>query len=120
MTMNEEPVPQVQVPGDSSNPEEAWEHLSAGLKARAMRTVYEDQQKLVIELQRQLMETGAEYAVGVVHARAAQEMQQEALLQEIVDTEVLPKHKEIEALDKRLTHERQVLEVYTKIGKGIL
>ena len=118
--MNEEPVPQLHIPEDSSNPEEAWEHLSAGLKARAMRTVYEDQQKLVIELQRQLMEKGAEYAVGVVHARAAHQMQEESLLQEIVDTEVLPKRKEIEELDKRLAHERELLEVYTKIGSGIL
>ena len=118
--MNEEPVPQLQIPEDTSNPEEAWGHLSAGLKARAMRTVYEDQQRLVIELQRQLMETSAEYAVGEVHARAAQQMQEEALLQEIVDTEVLPKRKEIEALETRLAHERQVLEVYTKIGTGIL
>ena len=118
--MNEEPVPQLQIPEDTSNPEEAWGHLSAGLKARAMRTVYEDQQRLVIELQRQLMETSAEYAVGVVHARAAQQMQEEALLQEIVDTEVLPKRKEIEALETRLAHERQALEVYTKLATRIL
>lgn len=118
--MVDEQTPQVPVAQDFSNPRESWELLSAGLKSRAMRYVFEEQQKLIIELQRQRMEIEAELAIGIVRARAAQDMNQENLMQQIISETVLPKRDEIRAMVKRIEYENQLLNTFSQIGKGII
>ena len=110
----------VALPADMHNVDQVWEHLSAGLKARAMRYVFEEQQKLVTETQRLLMEKGAEIAIAVVRAKAAQDMGQEELKNKLVETEVIPKRQELEEMEVKRVQEQAVLEEFMKIGKGII
>ncbi|GEM_PF-6969157 len=118
--MVEEQTPQVPEAQDFSNPRESWELLSAGLKSRAMRYVFEEQQKLVVELQRQRMEMEAELAVGIVRARAAQDMNRDDLLQKIISEDILPKRDQLREMATRVEYETQLLNAVSQIGKGII
>jgi len=118
--MADEQTPQVPVAQDFSNPRESWELLSAGLKSRAMRYVFEEQQKLIVELQRLRMEAETELAIGIVRARAAQEMNQDDVMKKIISDEVLPKRDEVRAMGKRIDEETQLLNMFSQIGKGII
>ena len=118
--MTEAPAVPVALPADMHNVDQVWDHLSAGLKARAMRYVFEEQQKLVTETQRLIMEKGAEIAIAVVRAKAAQDMGQEELKNQIVDTEVVTKRQELEDMERKRVQEQALLDAFTKIGKGII
>lgn len=118
--MAEEEMVQTQTPLDMHNVDQMWERLGEGLKARAMRDIHEEQQKLVVDLQRQAMELGVEIASCVVRAKAAQEMAQEDVKIRIIEQELIPKQQELQVLDKRVETERALLETYSKIGRGII
>ena len=105
---------------DYDNIVAAWENLSPGPKARAMRSVYEDQNKLVTELQRQHMEMSTEIAVGVARARAAEELQQEDARRQIIENEVKPKVREQELLGLKIQENQRLLDAFIVIGKGII
>ncbi len=98
----------------------AWESLAPGPKARAMRSVFEEQSALVTELQRQHMEMTTEIAVCVVRARAAAELHQEDVKRQIIENEVGPKVKERELLGLKIQENQRLLDAYTTIGKGII
>lgn len=108
------------VPTDFHDVDQAWENLSAGLKAGAMRYLYEEQQKLVIELQRQIMEKSAEIARGIVRAKAAQELKQDDVREQIIETELVPKQREVEELERQADEGRQLLDAFSRIGRGII
>lgn len=97
-----------------------WEDLDAGLKARAMRTLHEEQQKLVVELGRNIMEKQTEIAVAVAKAKAVSDMGRGDLKTEIVDSELTPRHRELAELVTRMKVERDLLDTYEKLGKGII
>lgn len=105
---------------DMHDIEQLWEHLEPGLKAAAMRTAYDEQQKLVIELQRQSMEKGVEIAIAVARARAALELQQEEVKNALIETELIPKQAEWEQLEQQITRERAMLDAFQRIGRGII
>jgi len=97
-----------------------WEELDAGLKARAMRTLHEEQQKLVVELGRGIMDKQTEIAVAVAKAKAVSDMGRDDLKKEIVENELAPKHKELAEMHVRMRTERDLLDTYEKLGKGII
>ncbi|MSQ28009.1 MAG: hypothetical protein EXR51_07725 [Dehalococcoidia bacterium] len=105
---------------DYDNIADAWEKLEPGPKARAMRFVYEEQDKLVTELQRQHMEMSSEIAVSVARARAAEELQQEDIRWRIIQNEVKPKVTERELLGLKIQENKRLLEAFIVIGKGII
>lgn len=98
----------------------AWENLAPGPKARAMRSVFEEQNKLVTELQRQHMEMTTEIAICVVRARAAEELHQESVKRQIIENEVRPKVQEQEMLGLKIQENQRLLDAYTTLGKGII
>lgn len=118
--MVEEQAAQESPPKDSTDPVELWEHLLPGLKSGAMRHVYEEQQKLVVELNRQRMEKEVEFAVSVVRARAAQELHDRDQMNKIIVEEVNPKREEIRELSKRVEYESKLLDTFSQLGKGII
>ena len=118
--MTEEQAAQIEVPANITDIAQMWEHLPAGLKARAMRSVYDDQQKIVVELQRLVMEKGGEIAVSVARARAAEELKQDERKTQIIETELVPKRKELDELQQRVAQNRELLDAFSTIGKGII
>jgi len=98
----------------------SWDGLEPGPKARAMRTVYEEQQKLVTELQRQHMEMGTDIAIAVVKARAAEELGKAQERDHIIETEVKPKIQEQQHLGRQIQEATQLLNAYVTVGKGII
>lgn len=107
-------------PVDLYDVEQQWANLSPGPKASALRNLYEEQQKLVVELQRLAMQKGAEIAGAIVRARAAQELQQEESKKLIVEQEIIPKRVELKDMEQQIKKETELLEAYTKIGRGII
>lgn len=97
-----------------------WEDLDAGLKARAMRTLHEEQQKLVVELGRGIMDKQTEIAVSVARAKAVSDMGRDDLKKEIVENELAPRHRELAEMQARMKTERDLLDTYEKLGKGII
>lgn len=98
----------------------AWDGLEPGPKARAMRSVYEEQQKLVTELQRQHMEMGTDIAIAIAKARAAEELGRGADRDRIIEGEVKPKIREQQELGSQIQEAIQLLNAYVTIGKGII
>ena len=105
---------------DPNDVEQQWLNLAPGPKASALRGLYEEQQKLVVELQRMQMQKGAEIAAAIVRARAAQELDQPELKQEIADKEIVPKRQELKDLEAQIAKETKLLEAYSTIGRGII
>ena len=97
-----------------------WEKLEPGLKAQAMRAVYEDQQRLVADLQHMHMEKGKAIATAVAKAKAAADMDQEALKAQIISEACLPLEEELKALEQQIREGRLLLVQYTKQAKGII
>ena len=100
--------------------EHQWASLSPGPKASALRSLYEEQQKQVAELQRQAMLKTSEIAAAIVRARAAKELQQPEITKSIVQDEVIPKQQALKDLEERVEKETELLNAYTTIGQGIL
>ncbi len=100
--------------------EQQWASLSPGPKASALRSLYEEQQKQVAELQRQAMLKTSEIAAAIVRARAAKELQQPEVTKSIVQDEVVPKQKALQDLEERVKKETELLNAYTTIGQGVL
>lgn len=117
MAEQERDIPTAEQLADAN---QQWEALDAGLKARAMRTLHEEQQKLVVDLGRTIMDKQTEIAVAVAKAKAVSDMGREDLKQEIVQTELLPRHKELAEIQQRMKVERDLLDTYEKLGKGII
>ena len=118
--MTEAPITAVPLPDDMHTVDQMWDSVSAGPKAQAMRYVYEEQQKLVTETQRLIMEKSAEYAIAVLRAKAAQDMGQEELKNQIVETEIVTKRQEIEDMERKRVQDQALLDAFMKIGKGII
>lgn len=97
-----------------------WDRLDSGTKAKAMRTVHEDQQKKVIELQRMRMEKEVEYAEALVRARGAEELQQNELKEQLVKEQLEPIVEEIRALSRQIQDSNDMLNAFERIGKGII
>ena len=102
------------------DPEKEWEALDAGLKSRAMRTVHEEQQKLVVELGRQVMEKQTEIAIAIAKAKAAAELNREEEKQAIMQNELMPRRRELQDLQDRARMERELLDTYEKLGRGVI
>ncbi|MBI2886891.1 MAG: hypothetical protein HYY02_06755 [Chloroflexi bacterium] len=107
-------------PASVSEIEQLWVGLEPGQKARAMRQVYEEQQKLVVEIQRLMMEKETEIAVAVARARAAEDLQQEEQTKEIIEAEVKPRQQELEDMERQRAEAQALLDAFVRIGRGII
>ncbi len=102
------------------DPLKKWDETDAGLKSRAMRNVHEEQQKLVVDLGRQIMDKQAEIAMAKARARAAAGLSRTEEVQRIVTEELRPLEREREELAERVRGERELLDEYERLGKGLI
>ncbi len=105
---------------DLRDADQQWEGLEAGLRSRAMRAVYEEQQKLVVDLGRSIMEKQTEIAIAVAKMKAAADLKRDVEKQSIVEDELIPRRKELQELQARIKSERELLDAYEQLGKGII
>lgn len=117
MAEQELAVPGAEELGDANR---QWEALDSGLKSRAMRAVYEDQQKLVVDLGRTIMEKQTAIAIAVARLKAVSDLDRGDQKQAIIETELVPLHKELAEIQVRIKEERELLDTYEKLGKGII
>ena len=97
-----------------------WEEMDPGAKARAMRNLHEEQQKLVVDVGRQIMEKQVDIAVAITKVRAMKEMNQPARAEEIMEQELRPREAELEDLKRLAGEGRALLDTYERMGRGIL
>ncbi len=97
-----------------------WQRLEAGQKARAVREVYETQQKLVIEMQRLHAAKIDELAASVVRARGILELglAEEAERKRLEEVE--PLRTEIQRMGQEIAEANALLTAYQTIGRGII
>ena len=100
--------------------EKQWLELDPGVKARAMRQIHEDQQKLVVDMGRLIMEKQTEIAVALAKAKAESDRNREDRKLEVIRNELQPRRAELEDLRKRAGEERDLLDTFERMGKGIL
>lgn len=105
---------------EPGSPQYEWQELDAGLKARAMRSVHEEQQKLVVDLGRRIMDIQTEVAVSIARVKAYADLNRAEEQRRIWDTEVVPKREELVDLQRRVKEERELLDAYEAMGKGII
>ncbi len=112
--------PGAEAPAAATDVTREWDSLEAGQKSRAMRFLHEEQQKMVVEIGRQIMEMEVEIAIALTRARALYDMNRAERSAEIVEQEVQPRRRQLQELRKRYVEERDLLETYEKLGKGLI
>ena len=85
-----------------------------------MRTLHEEQQKTVVDLGRRIMDIQTEIAISVARAKALADLSRTEEQRRIWDGEVLPKREEMQELQRRVKEERELLDAYEAMGKGII
>jgi hypothetical protein len=106
--------------GPITDIKEYWDRMDPGLKSRAMHEVHENQQKLVIELQRVQMETLDELGLAIVKARAAEELKRPEERDQVIAEEVEPMRAKLRDLQAQIDAANVMLQAYQAIGRGIL
>lgn len=106
--------------GDHADPHEEWQILDPGLKARAMKSIHEEQQKLVVDLGRKIMDMQTTIAISVARAKALADINRSEEQQKVWNTEVVPKREELQDLRRQVKEERDLLDAYEAMGKGII
>src|SRR5436309_873332 len=96
-----------------------WSGLDGALRSRAMRLLHEEQQRTVVELGRQIMEKEVEIAVALTKARAAEELNLPERKAAILADELAPREKDLVELRRKGREERELLDAYERLGKGI-
>lgn len=97
-----------------------WERMERGLKAKAMREVYENQEKLVTELQREQMALNQEVAMAIVRARAYEELQQLDRSEQLTTEEIGPRLSRLQELGDQIDAANELLQAFQTIGRGII
>ena len=97
-----------------------WERMERGLKAKAMREVYENQEKLVTELQREQMALNQEVAMAIVRARAYEELQQLDRSEKLRTEEIAPRLARLSELSDEIDGANGLLQAFQTIGRGII
>ncbi|GEM_PF-6453728 len=122
MEPTEHPAPEgAEMPAlDELDLEGMWQRLEAGQKARAVREVYETQQKKVIEMQRLHAAKIDELAVAVVRARGTLERGLAEEAERMRMGEVEPLRTEIQRMGQEIAEANALLTAYQTIGRGII
>ncbi len=97
-----------------------FETMDAGLKARALHDVYEEQQIRVIDMQREQREALGELAVAAVKARAALELGREPEADRLVAEVMEPLRVRLRQLTEDVAEANKFLEAYQAIGQGMV
>jgi len=97
-----------------------FDSLDTGLRARAMSEVYEDQQKQVIDLQREQMEALSELAITAVKARAAVELGRQEECDRMVAEVMEPLRARLRQLGDDVAEANRLLDAYASIGRGVV
>jgi glutamine synthetase type III len=97
-----------------------FDAMDQGLKTRAMHDVYEDQQKRVIELQREQMDALDKLAVAAVKARAAAEQGRQQACDQLIQEVMEPLRAQLRTLTADLEEANALLVTYQAIGQGMV